>query len=219
MPSEQTGQTGQTGLIEHPAARPVVERLAARPATLGKGRLLCVDGPAGSGKTTLAAAVAALVPDAQVVHTDDLLPGWSGLPLLSGRLEGLLRPLGRGGPGTFRRWDWTASDWAGTVTVPPGPLLVLEGVGSGAAAYADLRTLLVWVEAPHDLRMRRGLERDGDAFAPHWQRWAEAEAELFARERTRDRADLVVDGRDGTVREVSPPGAPPGARSSSDAPR
>ena len=205
--------------IGHPAARPVVQRLHARPATLGVGRLLCVDGPAGSGKTTLAAAVEALVPGARVVHVDDLLQGWSGLPGLSGQLEGLLRPLGRGEPGTYRRWDWEASGWAGTVTVPPGPLLVLEGVGSGAAAYADLETLLVWVEAPHDLRMRRGLERDGDAFAPHWQRWAAAEAELFTREQTRDRADVVVDGRDGTVREVSPLDASPGARSSSDAPR
>ena len=26
--------------------------------------------------------------------------------------------------------------------------------------------MLVWVEAPYDVRMRRGLERDGDAFAP-----------------------------------------------------
>ncbi len=44
---------------------PVVERTAAflvtsvlaRPPTLGVGRLVCVDGPAGSGKTTLAAAL------------------------------------------------------------------------------------------------------------------------------------------------------------------
>jgi hypothetical protein len=134
-----------------------------------------------------------------VVHADDLLEGWSGLPRLSYRFEDLLRPLAHGRPGSYVRWDWVADGWAETVLVEPGPLLVLEGVGSGAAAYADLRTLLVWVEAPHDLRMRRGLERDGDAFAAHWERWAAAEEELFTRERTRERADLRVDGRDGTV--------------------
>ena len=71
---------------------------------------------------------------------------------------------------------------------------MLEGVGSGASRFAELVTVLVWVEAPHDLRMQRGLARDGDAFAPHWEQWAVDEAELFARERTRERADLVVDG-------------------------
>ena len=41
--------------------------------------------------------------------------------------------------------------------------------------------------------MARGIARDGDAFAPHWEQWAQDEAALFARERTRERADLVVD--------------------------
>jgi hypothetical protein len=42
--------------------------------------------------------------------------------------------------------------------------------------------------------MRRGIARDGDAFAPHWEQWAEDENGLFAREQTRERADLRLDG-------------------------
>jgi hypothetical protein len=53
-------------------------------------------------------------------------------------------------------------------------------------------TALVWVEAARDVRMRRGLERDGEAFAPYWEAWAVAEQEHFARHRTRGRADLIV---------------------------
>ena len=52
----------------------------------------------------------------------------------------------------------------------------------------------MWVEAPHGVRMRRGIERDGEAFAPHWDRWAVTEAAHFAEHRTRERADVVVDG-------------------------
>ena len=81
----------------------------------------------------------------------------------------------------------------------PTPLLVVEGVGSGAPVCADLVTLLVWVEAPHDLRLRRGLERDGDDFAPHWERWAVQEADLFARDLTRERAEVHVNGVDGSL--------------------
>ena len=39
----------------------------SRPATLGAGRLVCVDGPAGSGKTTLGAALAERT-GAQLIH-------------------------------------------------------------------------------------------------------------------------------------------------------
>lgn len=170
----------------------VLELLRARPATLGAGRLLCVDGPSGSGKTTLASAVAASVGDAQVVHMDDLFEGWDGLPTVDAQLGGLLRPLAAGRPGTYRRYDWHAGAWAETVTVAPAPLLVLEGVGSGSLEVADLVTVLVWVEAAYDVRMRRGIERDGDDFAPYWEAWAVAEQEHFARHGTRERVDLIV---------------------------
>jgi uridine kinase len=172
----------------------VLAVLDARAATLGPGRLVCVDGPAGSGKTTLAGALAASRPLVTVVHMDDLYPGWDGLPHVGDQLASLLEPLAAGRPGRYRRWDWHASAWAEEVVVAPGPLLVLEGVGAGSSVAAALATVLVWVEAPYDLRLRRGLERDGDAFAPHWEAWAASEAEHFARHRTRERADVVVDG-------------------------
>lgn len=177
-------------------AEAVLELARSRPATLGEGRLVCVDGPAGAGKTTLAAQIAARAPAAAVVHMDDLYPGWDGLPEVAGQLTGLLRPLAEGRPGRYRRYDWHAGRFAEEVTVPPVPLLVVEGVGSGSRVVADLVTVLAWVDAPYDLRMRRGIERDGEAFAPHWAAWADAEREHFARDGTRERVDLWFDGAD-----------------------
>ena len=83
--------------------------------------------------------------------------------------------------------------------MPPAPLLVLEGVGSGSASVAELITVLAWVEVPYDLRMARGLERGGIGVADNWRQWAVDEQDLFARERTRERADIVVDGRVGSL--------------------
>lgn len=178
--------------------------LDARPPTLGAGRLLCVDGPAGSGKTTFAAAVAAARPGTPVVHTDDLLEGWPGLPGLAERLDPLLLPLADGRPGRYRRWDWYADGWTQGpqewVAVQPAPLLVVEGVGSGARRHADLATVLVWVVAPNDQRLERGLARDGEAARPHWERWLVDERRHFWDEGTPDRADVVVWTGDPTQR-------------------
>ena len=172
----------------------ILDLVESRPATIGRGRLVSIDGPAGAGKTSLADEVAALAPGAVVIHMDDLYEGWDGLPEVGRQLAGLLRPLADCLPGSYRRYDWDAGAFAETVTVEPTDLLVLEGVGSGCRMHDDLIGVLVWVDAPYDLRMRRGIERDGQAFAPHWKAWAEAEKVLFSRHHTRQRADLVVDG-------------------------
>ena len=166
----------------------------SRPATLGTGRLVCIDGPTGSGKTTLATAVTALVPRGTLVHLDDLYDGWDGLPGVGAQLDTLLLPLARGEAGCYRRYDWHAGRFAETVPVDPTPLLVLEGVGAGSAAHARLATATAWVSAPTGLRRARGVARDGDELAAHWTAWAAAEADQFARSGVAGRADLVVDG-------------------------
>ena len=182
------------------AARRVTALLADRPATLGTGRLVCVDGPAGSGKTTLAAALADAVPGTAVVHTDEMLEGWRGLPGLAASVEALLRPLATGHPGRWTRWDWYADGWAERHEVPPAPLLVLEGTGSWSPLVADLVTVLVWVEAPSQVRLDRGMARDGEHLRPQWEQFRLDEDDLHRRLRTRDHADLVVDT--GHVRGV-----------------
>jgi hypothetical protein len=179
-------------------AERVLDLALGRPPTLGRGRLICVDGPAGSGKTTLAAEIARLS-GAPVLHMDDMFEGWNGLPSITGQLESLLRPMAGGRAGAYRRWDWPGNAWAETIVVAPARLLVLEGVGSGSGDVADLVTVLAWVEVPYELRMARGLERGGVGVAENWRHWAVEEQELFARERTRERADVVLDGRIGSL--------------------
>jgi hypothetical protein len=173
------------------AAARVVQHALSRPATLGAGRLVCVDGPAGSGKTSLADAVARRTA-AQVVHMDDLYGGWEGLLWVAGRVERMLRPLAQGLHGPWQRYAWHAGRFAEWHQVRPGGLLLLEGVGSGGLAWAGLTTTLVYVEAPRSVRLRRGLDRDGDEQAEHWRRFLVQEDLLLSRERTRPRAHLVV---------------------------
>lgn len=173
----------------------MLELIEAGPARLRAGRLLCVDGPAGSGKSTLAERVAHQHPAAQIVHLDDLLGGWSGQleSAVAALVRDVLTPLAEGRLAWYRRYDWYADEFAEWVPVPPGDLLIVEGVAAGARPVARFAAAVVWVEAPAGVRRERGLARDGDVFAPHWDSWARRETAHFAAERTRSRADLVVD--------------------------
>jgi uridine kinase len=166
----------------------------AAPARLGGTRLVCVDGPAGSGKTTFGRRLAEAL-DAPLVHMDDLYAGWTLVGARARLAAGVLRPLRAGRPGAYHRFDWhTGTFAAGPTAVPVAGALVVEGCGSSPPALDALTTLRVWVEAPSGLRLRRGLERDGDALRGEWLRWQEREAAVFAAERTRTRADLRIDG-------------------------
>ncbi len=171
-------------------ATAVLAHALSAPPTLGSGRLICVDGLAGAGKTTLASSLATHS-GAPVIHSDELLQGWRGLPGLGSTIDALLRPLAAGEPSAWRRWDWYTSAWAESHSIYPTPLLDIDGVGCGAAAYDDLITTLVWIEAPRDVRLARGLERDGAHMRDEWERWLDEEATMHARELTRERADLV----------------------------
>ncbi len=189
-------------------AAPVLERLVRRvhdapPRLPGPGaaepwrrtRLVCVDGPAGSGKSTLATQIAVELV-CQVVHLDDLYEGWEAGPDGGARRlrEWVLDPFVDGRPGRYRRYDWVADAYAEEHVVERAPFLVVEGCGAAARQVDRWTSLRVWVEADDTERLRRGLDRDGDGAREHWVRWMEDEAAHYAREQTRDRADIVLDG-------------------------
>jgi uridine kinase len=171
-------------------------QVLAAPARLGDVRLVCIDGPAGSGKTTFAGRLAdALGPEAVVLHLEDLYAGWTLTGAVARLCSGVLRPLAEGRPGTHNVYDWHAERFAPEpVTVPLTSVLVVEGCGSSPRALDAWTTLRIWVEAPPALRLARGLARDGTHLDPHWQRWQEMESAVFAAENTRARADVRVDG-------------------------
>jgi hypothetical protein len=169
-----------------------------RPPLLGGGRMICIDGPAGAGKTTLSLrlvhAAAASGIGTRVVHLDDTYAGWEqDLSALGSRLRDyLVGPLASGHMGRYHRFDWQAGKFAEWVTVAPTELLVLEGVGSGNPQIRSRRATLVWVEADRELCLTRGLARDGEAMREHWLGWQTREAEYFARHETASQADVRI---------------------------
>lgn len=160
-------------------ARAVLDLSTSNPVIL-------LDGRSGAGKSSLAHDIVARWPlrgRVQLVALDALYPGWDGLRAgVDVARDQILVPHGRGLIGTWQRWDWAASSYAEAHAVDPSLPLIVEGSGILTPETARLADLRIWLESPATSRRRRALDRDGDTYRPHWDRWAEQEDAHIARD-------------------------------------
>ncbi|MGL5928515.1 MAG: hypothetical protein ACRCY8_06230 [Dermatophilaceae bacterium] len=164
---------------------------AARPGPSGV-LVVAVDGRSGSGKSSLATAVARRL-SARVVRMDALYPGWDGLAAgVELLLTHVLEPLWRGERASVPTWSWVRGRPGPVRPLPESEVVVVEGVGALHGRAAELAQVRVWLDAPDAERKDRALARDGETYAPHWERWAAQESALLARFDARAAADLVI---------------------------
>ena len=131
--------------------------------------VVTIDGYSGSGKSTLAAALTRLVNGWQVLHLDDWYPGWDGLAAGADIARRIAADLRAGRASSYEAWDWENGTTGATIRVPLSPTII-EGCGA-IEAEADLT---IWIADPgEEERRTRALARDGQTYAPHWQRWAD----------------------------------------------
>ncbi len=177
--------------------------------TAADATTVLIDGRSGSGKSMLAGQLHRRWAASTIVRLDDIYPGWDGLAWASEHIRtDLLEPRRRGRPGRWRRWNWSTGTADGWSTVDAGQRVIVEGVGALSRAHRALADLGIWVDTPDAVRKRRALERDGDTYRPHWDRWAAQEDVFIAREAPRAAADYVaaeaVDGLSWTFTKADP---------------
>lgn len=190
MPSRSSDPVAQA------LQRGTVDLLDAVVAVEASNPVVLIDGRAGAGKTTLSRMIAANWPLSgrpQLIALDSLYPGWDGLDAgVESALHDILRPHARGLLSTWRRWDWELEAEAEAHAVNPALGVIVEGCGALNAATARLADVRVWVDSPLASRKRRALDRDGDGFRSHWDRWAAQEDRHIERDAPRDLATLTV---------------------------
>ena len=159
--------------------------------------VVLIDGRSGAGKTTLARMLVERWPIAgrvQLVALDSIYPGWDGLrDGVERALDGILRPHGRGYLGEWRRWDWGSGSEAEIHAVDPALGVLIEGSGILTPATAAIADVRVWVESAEAGRKARALARDGETYRPHWERWAQQEADHIVRDDPRALATRVIE--------------------------
>lgn len=140
-----------------------------------------IDGPSGSGKTTLAAQIEQHWNSAvklQVIHMDDIYPGWDGLTEGTQTALAMLRERATGADTHWQLYDWATEKFAEWHSVDARESLLIEGCGSMMSGSESLSQVRIWLDAETELRRERALSRAGENFAEHWTQW-DAQFENF----------------------------------------
>jgi uridine kinase len=169
----------------------VVEQILKRP---GPVRLVAIDGPGGSGKSTIADRLSDAAGGAPIVHTDDFASWDNPINWWPRLFDQVIKPLANGELGRFQRYDWPSDSLREWHSVPRSPIVIVEGVTSARWEWLQHLSFVIWVETPRELRLERAVERDGPSALADWERWMAEEDDHYLRDPTKERADMVIDG-------------------------
>jgi uridine kinase len=173
----------------------IIAAFSARPV---EGvRIVGIDGPSGSGKSSFTRRLIDRTA-APLVEIDDFV-SWTDFADWWPRFDDqVLQPLLRGEDAHYQVRDWENDPHGSSLghwkTTPWSPLMIFDGVTSTRKAVADLLAYRIWVEAPDEIRLARGLDRDGAQARDLWLAWMQEERDFFSKDSTRQRADLLVNG-------------------------
>ena len=169
-------------------------------AKCGESIVITIDGPAGSGKTTLANELSALFDSCYTIHMDDLYEGWDSTLTsdLTRKLSTIYSGVQRENRIRFAPFNWLESKLDSQVDVAAPKYLIVEGVGSGQSATRDFVSLALWIEVAPGLGLERVIKRDGPSVAQFMPAFMAAQDLHFSKEATKKSADYRLSGQ-GTV--------------------
>lgn len=169
--------------------------------------LIGVDGCGGSGKSSFARWLSQHV-GGVVIHMDDFfLPssirtkkiGYekpiAGDYDIQRVKTQILAPLREDKSTRYQRYDWVDDALAEWHDVPAGGFVLIEGVYALLPDLRDFYDFKVWVETPYDIRLKRGVERDGEGMRSRWtDDWMPSEQRYIDTLKPQNAANLVLDG-------------------------
>ena len=159
--------------------------------------LIAIDGPAGAGKTTLAAKFErdlSVSNSVSVIHMDDLYAGWENAldEQLTQKLKEIVEAFTSHNAFTISIFNWSSNSFDSFRTIEPTDILIIEGVGAGQKVVRDAGATLYWLDIEPSIGLERVLARDGLEIELHMRTWQIDQASFFERDLTRNHADHII---------------------------
>ena len=121
---------------------------------------------------------------------------WNGFEFELDRLRAdVVNSLLAGDVAEYDEWDWSTKERGPHRTVRPSGTVIIEGVCALHQMFRDDLDIRIWIEAPYDIRLARGVERDGEESRDTWvDVWIPNETAYVERDDPIKCAQLIIDG-------------------------
>lgn len=158
--------------------------------------LVVIDGPAGAGKSTLAARIVEEIGAGEIIHCDDLYNGWDDAlteTFQEHLQQWILDPLSQGQMPRYQKYDWSSRAFSPSVALGRSALIILEGVGCAIEKVTKAADLTIWIDIPYHVGLERVLQRDGEEIRNEMLRWLDRQREYFELNSNRENCDIHID--------------------------
>jgi uridine kinase len=159
--------------------------------------LLAIDGPAGAGKTTLAAQLHAeysVDSTVRTIHMDELYNGWDDAlgQSLTDALQAITSAHLSGLTHTIKIFNWHLMKFDREEVIDPTDFLILEGVGAAQKVVREAGATTYWLDIDNDTGLQRVLARDGAHIEKEMRQWQIQQSIHFAMDQTRENCEFKL---------------------------
>ena len=159
--------------------------------------LLAIDGPAGAGKTTLAAKLAteySAHSTVRTIHMDELYNGWNDAlgQSLTDALQAIIAAYASGVEHTIKIFNWHLMEFDREEVIDPTEFLILEGVGAAQKVVREAGAITYWLDIDNETGLQRVLARDGAHIEKEMRQWQIQQSIHFAMDQTRENCEFKL---------------------------
>jgi uridine kinase len=194
---EKVAEQGSELMVQASNLSELVDKVNESSKKCGQTKIIVIDGPAGSGKTTLAKSLSGLLENCPIIHMDEIYDGWENAlsPKTSQDLvEWIINPLLESRSIEFVKYDWYLEKRIEKVVINLPKVLIIEGVGSSSFEISKHASLKLWIEVNKETGINRVLTRDGQQIQEQMKKWQSQESKFFIENNSKENSDIWIDG-------------------------
>ena len=194
---EKVAEQGSDLMVQVSNLSELVDKVNESSKKCGQTKIIVIDGPAGSGKTTLAKSLSGLLEYCPIIHMDEIYEGWENAlspKTFKDLVEWIINPLLENNSIEYIKYDWNLEQRIEKVVINNSKVVTIEGVGSSSFEISKHASLKLWIEVNKETGINRVLTRDGLQIQEQMKTWQSQESKFFIENNSKENSDIWIDG-------------------------